>query len=373
MRVDEIVSSLIGSIYEAAIDPDRWELVAASMREAFRADAVLFWRRAPDAGRPGVVTCVGLAPEITGHAAAPSASCLARMRAEQKMAAGELEELSTLLPIGEPAFGEMPEAWRARHDLERAVAVAVLREDDHASTVELLRARDGEPFGEDEADLARCIAPHLARALAIERDRERSRIRSAAAAALGERLPVGVVLVDPSGLVLDCSRRAKAILEERDGLCIEQGRLRATTRAETPRLRRAIEETAFGACGDAPADGPALTLERSAGRSALEIEVTRVAGALFNEPQALVYVRDPDRGAELSAQALRRLYGLTRTEAAVTSLIARGMNHADAARELGVSVCAVRFHLKSIYAKTATQRQAELVYLLATGSAQLTA
>lgn len=377
MRADAIVSSLIGSIYDAAIDADRWRSITRAMREAFRADVVVFWRRAPETARAGVVTCAGPCSERDHGSPTVHASCWSRIRAEQPVAVGEMEEIATLLPIGEPVFREMSEAWCSEHDLEHAVVVSVLREPDHVSSIELVRARGGEPFGRSEAELAHDIVPHLARALAIEREREQSRVRSAAAAALGERLPVGVVLVEPSGRVIDSSRRAKAILEERDGLCVDEGFLRATTRAETTKLRRAIEMALLDPERESPRNGPPLTIERSPGRSALEVEIARVsgtgAGALVNESQALVYVRDPDRGSGLSAQALRRLYGLTRCEATVTALIARGMNHADVARELGVSVCAVRFHLKSIYAKTATQRQAELVYLLATGSAQLTA
>ena len=332
----------------------------------------------PTAQRSGAATSVGLPLDVDSDEARLTPACSARLQAEARLEAGDVEDFSSILSLGDRIFGEMPQPWRTRLDLERGVVIGVLREADVSSTLELVRTAGSEAFGSDEVELAGMLVPHLARAIVIERDREQSRVRRAAAAALRDRLPVGVILVDRHSLILDVSRRAKATLDGGDGLRTESGRLCATRATQTERLRKSIEEVACGAGnGDGPGSGLALLLERPSGRAPLAVEIAGVpnseAASWQPDLQALLYVRDPDCGAELSLEALRRLYALTRTEAQVTSLIARGMNHADAARHLNVSVCAVRFHLKSIYAKTSTQRQAELVYLLATGSAQLTA
>jgi DNA-binding CsgD family transcriptional regulator len=376
MSVENPVSLLIESIYSAAIDPDGWGAVVDGLRSAFRADAVLLWRRMPTAQRRGAVTFVGLPDDVDWDAARLTPAFLARSHAEARLAAGVAEEFGSILSFGDRIFGEMPDAWCARLDLERGVAVSVLREADLTSTLELVRAAGSEAFGREAFELMSLLAPHLGRAISIERDRDQNRARRAAATALGERLAMGVILVDGDARVLDVSRRARSTLDGGDGLHSEDGRLCATKAGQTERLRRLIGEAASAAeSGDEPSAGLTLLLERPSGRAPLAVEIAGVASrdARPQESQALVYVRDPECGAELSLEGLRRLYGLTRTEAQVTSLIARGMNHALVARELNVTVCAIRFHLKSIYAKTSTQRQAELVYLLATGSAQLTA
>jgi DNA-binding CsgD family transcriptional regulator len=375
MTADEIVPSLIGSIYEAAIDPGRWDEVLASVRAAFGAESVLLWRRGPSSTRAAVVCAVGLPDGLDWRRIAESPSCRARLRAYEPLAVLEADEIAALLPLGERAFEELPVQWREQHEAERGLVVALLRDPDHLALLEIVRSRGSDPFDVGDWDLARCIAPHLARAIVIERERERSRIRGAAAAALGERLPMGVILVDGDATLIDCSRRANEILEEGDGLYCDSGRLSAANRSERERLLEAIGWAAGSARGAAMPESLALSVGRRTGRSPLSIEVARVAGGATRggllEPQALVYVKDPDRGTGISTEALRRTFGLTRTEAEVTARIARGLNHGEAARELGVSVCAVRFHLKNIYAKTATQRQAELVYLLASGSARL--
>jgi DNA-binding CsgD family transcriptional regulator len=66
-----------------------------------------------------------------------------------------------------------------------------------------------------------------------------------------------------------------------------------------------------------------------------------------------------------SANTLRSAFGLTRREARVASALATGMRLQDVAAAHGVGMGTVRSQLKSIFMKTGTNRQSELVALLA--------
>jgi DNA-binding CsgD family transcriptional regulator len=66
----------------------------------------------------------------------------------------------------------------------------------------------------------------------------------------------------------------------------------------------------------------------------------------------------------LDAGAVAQAFALTDREAAVTCLIAEGATLADFALRLGMQIGTVRVHLRSVFAKTGTNRQAELVALL---------
>jgi DNA-binding CsgD family transcriptional regulator len=64
-----------------------------------------------------------------------------------------------------------------------------------------------------------------------------------------------------------------------------------------------------------------------------------------------------------SLDALACLYHLTRTECDVLRRIAEGATAGEIAQELEVSITTVRTHLQSLFRKTGTRRQADLVRL----------
>jgi DNA-binding CsgD family transcriptional regulator len=61
---------------------------------------------------------------------------------------------------------------------------------------------------------------------------------------------------------------------------------------------------------------------------------------------------------------LRELYGLTPAESALATLLAEGKTLQEAAGLRGVTHQTARSQLKSIFSKTATRRQSELLRLL---------
>jgi DNA-binding CsgD family transcriptional regulator len=79
-----------------------------------------------------------------------------------------------------------------------------------------------------------------------------------------------------------------------------------------------------------------------------------------------VLIIDPEQESEPSATLLRRLFGLTRSEAEVAVRIARGGDVKEIAEELSVSLATVRTHLQHVFDKTDTHRQSELVRRLLT-------
>ena len=73
---------------------------------------------------------------------------------------------------------------------------------------------------------------------------------------------------------------------------------------------------------------------------------------------------EPPPRIRLEAATVAHAFTLTEREASVTCLLAEGATLADVARHLGMQVGTVRVHLRSVFAKTGTNRQAELVALL---------
>jgi DNA-binding NarL/FixJ family response regulator len=63
-------------------------------------------------------------------------------------------------------------------------------------------------------------------------------------------------------------------------------------------------------------------------------------------------------------EALRMLFGLTRTEAKVARLLALGKRSEEVAEALFVSATTVAFHLRNLFQKTGVSRQSDLVALI---------
>jgi DNA-binding CsgD family transcriptional regulator len=78
----------------------------------------------------------------------------------------------------------------------------------------------------------------------------------------------------------------------------------------------------------------------------------------------LIDVRSPPRHAGLDASTIGCALALTDREAAVACLLAEGLAPADIAARLRMQPSTARVHLRSIFEKTGTKRQAELVAFL---------
>jgi DNA-binding CsgD family transcriptional regulator len=81
-------------------------------------------------------------------------------------------------------------------------------------------------------------------------------------------------------------------------------------------------------------------------------------------PVAVIFISDPDREPVSEACIFAELFGLTPAEARLARILAAGDSLKDAAEQLAVAESTVKSQLKSIFAKTDTSRQSQLVRLV---------
>jgi len=81
-----------------------------------------------------------------------------------------------------------------------------------------------------------------------------------------------------------------------------------------------------------------------------------------------LFVTDPDVVRVAPHAVIGRLLGLTQTEARIAQALAKGRVLEDAAKHCGVTISTARTYLKSIFAKTRTSRQSELLRLIWTST-----
>lgn len=182
-----------------------------------------------------------------------------------------------------------------------------------------------------------------------------------------DRLAHAVILVDQRGHVVRMNQRATEIVAQGDGLLNQHGVLRGVRPTDTAALHRLIGEAVNSEPGSESAAGIGLRLERPLHRWPLTALVTRLRSresAPNGCAVVAVLVSDPEQSAAIDVSMLRQWFGLTTAEARLAVVLAQGHSLAQGLERLGVGANTARTHLKAIFAKTGTKRQAELVRLL---------
>lgn len=227
------------------------------------------------------------------------------------------------------------------------------------------RQREAGTYVDQDRRRLSDFLPHLQRALRLRTQLAEASLKAEASADALNRTGTGIVVVDAKSLILYVNRTAEDMILQTSALRIIGGRLTSAEPAIGMRLLRMVKMATQVASGVPGPAGRALAIARS-GRlpvtvSAAPFRCTRGHFAVLR-PAAIIFIRDPELPT-LAQEALRDLFGLTRTEAAIGALVAEGRSLEIIAETLGIGIGTVRSHLKKVFAKTGTNRQAQFVSL----------
>lgn len=156
-----------------------------------------------------------------------------------------------------------------------------------------------------------------------------------------ECLAVGAVIADDHGHLVYANGAARSLLEK--GLYTKDA-ARLTDHLRYRARRDGVERLT---CGDGVVHAAFTT-----------------AGAL-----TIVLIYWPPREPERLGAALGEVYGLTPQERRLAIAIYDGLSLAEAAKQIDIEVSTARTHLKNIFTKTRTRRQASLALLIASCAA----
>jgi len=233
----------------------------------------------------------------------------------------------------------------------------------------------GADFSTEHRKLLETLAPHLKRALRIfvqyaQAWRERSVYQTVI-----DRIGIGVVLVDPKGMVMATNEVGQEILAAGDGLMVTNGRLTARDAATARSLESFVRAGAEAQTDPVQTHGQPLAVSREDASAPLTVIVHPGPSVQpVNAPlrrSAIVVMRDPERRASVSAHVVGQLFGLTPAEATLATLLAQGADLDEAATELGIRRNTARSQLQSIFMKTNAKRQSELVRMILSSVATL--
>jgi DNA-binding CsgD family transcriptional regulator/PAS domain-containing protein len=250
-------------------------------------------------------------------------------------------------------------------DVCRMACVGVALPPRSFECLSLYRGPSEEEFDREQLTALELVTPHLQTALYTRRKLLELESRVCDMETALDHLHTALVLVDPTAKVLFANRKARAMVDRRDGLVFCRGELIAQDVSARATLR-AIMAAAIG--GSIEKDKPGAMLISRPIKKPLQIVAVPCPPETLSMPgraAAVVFITDPEQGPTAQPEMLRLLYGLTRAEIKLAMLLLDGKSLSEAAELNNVGRETVRSQLKCIFGKTGTKRQSELIGLLA--------
>jgi DNA-binding CsgD family transcriptional regulator/PAS domain-containing protein len=360
------LSELIGSIYDCALDPERWDQMLCKLRDVFNGQTAQLGLVKRRGGRFLISKDVGMGPELLEIQArhAPEINALVAGFYE-KVSTDEPHVVSRHLPRKDweiPYFQES----RKRGFVDM-MTYALIWDSEHFSGFGIGRLERQGLFTNREITLGGLLLPHLRRAVTISKVLDARAIEKARMAEALDALKCGVVLTDGSSAILHANSAAERMFRHGWSVQSARGMLAAKLPAAAKELRTAIklaaqDESALGMSGlairlsehdEAPVFAHVLPLTGGELRAGLEPEAV-----------AAVFIGAAQDEAE-AAQAMASAYGLTPAETRLLESLLAGHTLTETATALGIAMTTAKTHLDNIFQKTGVNRQAELIRLAA--------
>lgn len=360
------VISLVGALYEAASEPARWEdFLDLAKREMSCETAVLTlhdellqnWTLQCNSGLPSE----GI-QEYNAHYGAinPTIRPLFETTRRNGSWYGRARSLT-----GESAYrrSEYYNDFGRKYGSYWGVMGAVVQSPRTMITLSAVRSEHKPAPDQGAVEMMGLLIPHFASVIRICRSMEALRSMARAAVAATDAFEAAMVAVDATGRVLLTNEAAESVFREDDGLLLARNRLSAENQREARALEFLIQSAAATGAGNGTHPGGSMLIHRDALRplriSVVPFHTTRMLANSY--PCALIFISDPDAQPVSRASVLSSLYGLTPSECRLLDLLLRGLELTAAAKSLRITHESARFVLKSIFRKTGTHRQAELM------------
>jgi DNA-binding CsgD family transcriptional regulator/PAS domain-containing protein len=364
MHDDEKLSQLIGSVYDAALDPTLWIGVleeaagfvggpAASLysRDIVRKTGNVVYQSGLDARQVQLYMekYIKLDPTAIGYFMA---------EIEEPVSAADVMLYDEFI---ETRFYK--EWVRPQGLVDSAHAMLEKSGTGAAAFVVFRHQRDG--LVDDEARRRmRLVVPHIRRAALVGKALDLKKAEAATLADAFEEMSAGIFFVDATGRILHANTAGHAILSEAEILRAARGQLAA----RDPETDRTLAETfATAANGDSAigVKGIALPLTAADGERYVCHVLPLTSGARRGAGRncaavAALFVHKATLAAPCLPEAIAKAYGLTPSELRVLLAIVEVGGVPEVAEALGVSTETVKTHLGRIYSKTGARRQVDL-------------
>ena len=363
------LSELIGDIYDAALDPTLWSrALERTCSFVGGSSAALFWHDAA-AERSAVLHLFNEDPHYTQLYFSKYFPMNPLFPAATFFDAGAVYTSPDVMPFAELHKSRFYTEWLKPQGIVDAVSSNLEKS---AASSSMVSIRLTESDGLADADAKRrleLLVPHFQRAVSIGRLFDQSGKIQAVLTETLDSVEAAVFLVGPNARIVFVNQAGRAMLDEGVLLHERRGLLAAMVPEASHLLRDmlvAIEKGDMAASGN----GVAIPLSASPHSRWFAHVLPLTSGdrrrtASLYSAVAAVFVRRTSPAEPLPLEALARLYKFTASEIRMLDAVMKVSGVRALADLLGLSQATVKTHLHNVFRKTGTNRQSELVKLIA--------
>jgi DNA-binding CsgD family transcriptional regulator len=370
------VSSLIGCIYEAALDPAKWPDALREVNEFVGgvASALVSHDMATKQGR--FYFSWGDDPHYTKLYLEKYVRLNPVIAPMMLRKVGEVCCASDVIPREELHATRFYKEWLRPAGYGDATWGFVEKSAAVMTTIATSHDSESFPVGPGARRRMELILPHVRRAVAIGNVTAMHRIDAEMLADAVDALSAGVFLIADDGRLIRANARGKDMLARADMVGVDRGMFTICgDPAARQALCNAIAEVMAGTPVVCPRGIAIPLMTRSGDRyvaHVLPLWGARQKAACSSRAAAAIFVHKAEVGGLLPLEAVARQFDLSAAELRVlVAVVEVGGSVPEIAPALGISEPTVKTHLRRLFEKTGAKRQADLVRLVAGYSSPL--
>ncbi|HEY5930936.1 MAG TPA: helix-turn-helix transcriptional regulator [Burkholderiales bacterium] len=360
------VPGILDAVYDSALFPGRWPQALEKLGQAFDCTSVALIDRNLRT-LEGRVSASGVDAssqrEFLDHW---SARDIVRLRT-RSWRPGAIEPDHHIVPRHELLASDYYNGFMKPRDMRTVMRLTLAHQNQFITIISLVRPHSAEDFDTAAIERCRVLMPHLQRASMIRFQAQHAGSMLGGLSDVADRSIVAMLLLERDGKVKFANTAARAMAADGDAWSLRGAQFEVANRNDDAALQRLIAGATGALLEIGAPRGGVQRLARSSGKASYTVTVAPVqrdTSWIGNEPMALVLISDPDLTPVPSREMLHQLFGLSASETRVAERLMMGDSPEQAAAFLNVKTTTVRWHLVSMYRKTGTNRQAELVRLL---------
>jgi DNA-binding CsgD family transcriptional regulator len=341
------LNSVVSDFYDAALGRCGWNQTLDRAARVLRAPSFALCILNRKSGESRVFTCC--LSSSSNFARAMAEEIASARVASTSDAPGEDDDHFTIINDAKMRASENFRAWCLPTSVYADSIGALLdcRSGD-VYALAFMRKEGQAAFSDEDERKLQYIVAHALRAVRISGEMDRLRAERDSLAKAVHEAPTPIILVNEDRSIRQINRAAAQLSDRGGFIRNEQGELCF----EDQDCARVFNS----AVGSGEVQATTIVCKSGSG---LVSEV--MPGMRGGGPAAIVLVHKAPARAERAASMLRQAYGLTGSELRVLNRLMSGATREAISGDLGISLATVKTHLQSIFRKTGTNRQADLV------------